>query len=142
MFLVPTHVAKSAIEGFGIFSSVNIQKGEIAWRFDPVFDRMFTKEQVSALPSVVQAFVLKCGYLDERKQKYFLGGDYDIFSNHSDSPALIEDPRDLEGLNNPNGTQQLIAARDIVAGEELTQNYYEYDDAADVAIKFENTSPN
>lgn len=138
MFLVPTYVAQSSIDGFGVFTSVDIPKSAIVWRFDPAFDRTYSADEISAFPESVREFIAKCGFLDKRKNRYFLGGDYDIFTNHSDSPALIEDENDVQGKTDMLSTPRLVAARDIAANEELTQNYFEYDDTVDADVKLRN----
>ena len=130
MFIVKTYVDKSTIEGLGVFSSDQIKKGETVWTFDPTFDRQFTPEQVANFPKTARDHILKCGFLDKDKGVYYLGIDYDIFSNHSNDPSLTID------TSKPNlYTDPLVAARDIMPGEELTQNYHEYDEAQDIKAK-------
>lgn len=132
MFLVKTHVAPSRIDGLGVFASEPIRKGQTVWVFDPAFDRLFTPEQVAAFPEPAQRHILKCGFLDKRKGLYFVGIDYDIFTNHSGEPTLVEGEETPERDRTP----VLIAARDIAADEELTQDYYEYDEQDDIDWKF------
>jgi hypothetical protein len=121
MFVFETYIAKSTIHGLGVFTNVAIKKGTVVWRFEPSFDRMLTREQFDALPSIVRNFIRTRGFFDKRKNMYFLGGDFDLFSNHSDEPNLVEFP-DYVG----DFTPDLIAARDIAACEELTSNYGEF----------------
>lgn len=132
MFLVKTHIQKSDIEGFGVFSSQKINKGDLVWVFDPRFDRIYTPEEVSQFPTVAQEHIFKCGFLDKDQNVYILGIDYDIFTNHSDESNLIE-----ELTSNGERTPNLIATRDIDINEELTQNYYSYDDAMDIKRKMD-----
>jgi SET domain-containing protein len=131
MWLIETYVAESKIHGLGVFTKVPIKKGEIAWRFEPTFDRMFTRQQFAALPAVAQNFIHIRGFLDKEKNLYFLGGDFDLFTNHSDEPNLVVDPNYAGEFS-----ADLIAIRDIIAGEELTNNYSEYCADDDVQKKF------
>jgi len=131
MFIIKTHIEKSPIDGFGVFSSVPVKKGETVWLFEPTFDRQFTPEQVACFPESARIHILKCGFLDKNKNIYYLGIDYDSFSNHSDNPNLTIDKKISCQF-----TDSLIASRDINPGEELTQNYYEYDEEQDIKNKF------
>lgn len=130
MFIIPTYLDKSDINGLGVFTSVPVQKGETVWFFDSTFDRIFTEEQLLSYPEAVREYIYKRGYLDKRNGKYLLGIDHDGFTNHSDNPNIVEDPND-----NSEYTPAMIAARDIAAGEELLPNYYEFIEDGDIQQK-------
>ena len=44
MLLIRTYVAKSAIEGVGVFAAEPIRKGASIWRLEPDFDRLIPME--------------------------------------------------------------------------------------------------
>jgi SET domain-containing protein len=113
MFLVRTFIDNSDIHDLGVFTSVDIKKGDLVWEYNSLIDISFTEEEFHSLPPTTQYFIVKAGWGVE--DKYYIALDHDQFSNHCDDPNLKE----IE-----NGS--LIAARDIKAGEELTQDYYKY----------------
>jgi SET domain-containing protein len=132
MFLIPTFVAPSAIHGLGCFTNISIKKGAMVWKYWHGFDRIFTKEQVLMLPEPAQQHIFKCGWLDPKTGFYLLGIDYDSFVNHAPIANLIEGYTGTFDVVSP-----MIASRDIEAGEELTENYNEWDDPEDIKRKLE-----
>lgn len=126
MLLVPTYIAKSSIAGIGLFAGRDIQKGEVVWRFVEGFDRRVSAEDLERLPEAERKEVLFWGYFNRRTGFWIMCGDEARRVNHSSAPNLAggygsDDPTD-EGFE--------VAARDIKQGEELTDNYFDYDIAA------------
>jgi len=120
MLLVETYVAPSKIEGVGLFTKVDIKKGQVVWSFNEIIDKKYTEEEKKSLPDIVQRFIEKYAFLD-KSGWWILCGDHGKYVNHNDKPMSIES-------DTPNEiTRDLIAARDIKAGEELTENYKEWD---------------
>jgi SET domain-containing protein len=115
MILVKNHVRSSGIQGLGMFADEDIPKGTLFWEFQPGLDMVFTKEEFTALPAQAQATIRHYGYLDKGTEKWMLGFDNDRFMNHSENPNVT----DLGG--------QVIIARDIAAGEEITCDYRVFD---------------
>ncbi len=134
MFIIPTYVKESKINGLGVFTSVPIKKGELVWVFDPTFDRVFTVDQVKQFPTPVQEYIFTRGFLNKQGDTYFLGIDHDSFANHSDTPNIIQD------LSSPTEyTAPMMAARDIEAHEEILPNYNEYVAQSHIDYIFRNT---
>lgn len=104
---VPVYIAKSRIHGIGLFAAANIEKGTIIWDFDPNVDKILdgkpTKEQED--------------YCWRENDKYIIPGDKARYINHSDDPNTV-----VVYYGGPT-----IAIRNILAGEEITENY-QYDD--------------
>jgi hypothetical protein len=123
MMLVPTFVAASPIHGVGIFIVNAAHRGQTLWEFTPGFDQSYTPAQFDRLPTPAKDYLHKYAFLD-RSGIWIFSGDHDRYVNHSLTPSLAED-----GKPHP-VTMSLIATRDIAAGEELTQNYTEWDLAA------------
>ena len=121
MFIIKTYIDKSNIHGNGVFAGENIKKGQVVWKFNKVLDKKISVKTFNSLEENIKYFVEKNGYLDSKNKFYFISGDNDIYSNHSENPNLIES----DNINN-NLTKDLIAVRDINIGEELTQNYLDY----------------
>ncbi len=120
MMLVRTRVAPSDIHGMGLFAVEFIPRGTPIWRFEPGFDREFTPEQFSGLPSEAQAHLRWFAYMDRESGAWVLSGDYACFMNHSLDPNTGAPV----GATPPIVT---VARRDIAAGEELTCDYLAFD---------------
>ena len=129
MLLVPTRLAQSAIHGFGVFAAAPIEKGAPVWRFAPGLDMQFDPRIVDTLPPHVQTFFAHYGYLDRNVGRIILCFDDARFVNHSDMPNVATDyAQDAYGID--------VALRDIAAGEELTMDYANFENATAVARGF------
>jgi len=100
MFLIPTILQDSTIHGLGVFASRDLQPGELVWRFDARCD--FRRHD---FPEWLKKFV----FTDALGPG--LDGDNARFLNHAEEPNLIDDGDDL------------VTARFVPKGEELTLNY-------------------
>lgn len=103
---VPTYVAESPIHGLGLFAAVDIPEGAVVWDFDSNIDVVLekpTKEQED--------------YCWREYDKYIMPGDEAKYINHSDNPNTA-----VVYYGGPT-----IATRNIMTGEEITENY-QYDD--------------
>ena len=116
MLLVKTELRPSKIHGLGVFAAELIPTGTVVWRFQPNFDFRVSEELVSALPAVARDRLLH--YSAKWGGGYVISADDARFLNHSEDANLktYEDP-DCD-----------IAIRDIQIGEELTEDYREFDD--------------
>jgi SET domain-containing protein len=114
MLLIKTRLGPSTIHGIGVFADEDIPKGKLVWSFNPLIDRALTREEIEGLPALAQEFIKIYGFY--RDDKCVLCGDYGKFVNHSSTPNL-EPPED-----------ESFALRDIKRGEELTEDYDNYDD--------------
>lgn len=134
VFLVPTVVMKSPIEGYGVFTTVPIKKGELhdqeelfefllfsffvsnagtrIWAFAPGADWEVTQEEMDKFPEPFKTRLLIWAYKDKRGI-WILCNDNAKFMNHSSTP-------NCDDVSDPIYT---IAARDIAPGEELTCDY-------------------
>lgn len=115
MFLVKVYLAQSKIHGIGLFANQSVKKGSIVYKANSKLDLFLTTSQFKKLESKEQAFIAHYGYFDKTLGKWHLAHDDIRFCNHSTSPNLT-----LE-----KGT--LIALRDIRIGEELLQNYSDFE---------------
>ncbi len=115
MFLVQTELRNSSVHGFGVFAREFIPAGTRVWEYLDGFDRRMSPEFVASLPEVARQTVLH--YCAFWKGAYVTSADNSRFLNHSFTPNLrsFEEP-DCD-----------VALRDIQIGDELTEDYREFD---------------
>ena len=116
MFFTITELKPSQIHGIGVFTAVDISTGAKIYRRNPELDLSLTEEQFAALDPIEQKTILHYGYVD-KNGLYRLDHDDIRFVNDSNNPNI--------GLRSAG---LIIALRDIRAGEELTQNYHDFED--------------
>ena len=120
MMLIKTRVGPSDIHGLGLFAVETIPRWTPVWRFAAGFDREFSPAQFSALPPLAQQHLRWFAFPDLVSGHWVLGGDMSIFMNHSRTPNTGTLPEAALPVTT-------LALRDIVAGEELTCDYFAFD---------------
>jgi hypothetical protein len=100
----------NAAIGYGVFATRLIPKGTITWVPDPL-DQMLSPARYAALTGIVHAAAYKYSYLNGRGE-HVLCWDHARFVNHSCAATCLSAGFDFE-----------IAVRDILPGEELTDDY-------------------
>ena len=115
MLLVKTYLDKSAIHGLGVFAAEFIRKETKIWRFVEGFDRCYSPKQFARLPKQAREFLKSYGYKVDGEILFTVDNDHYI--NHSDTPNTY--------LKNG----YTIARRNIRKGEEITNDYREFDTA-------------
>ncbi len=115
---------KSGVHGIGIFADQDIKKGELIFTASSVLDVNITQEQFDSLAEQEQAQVRYWGFFDQPTQKWHVDFDHIHFINHSYTPNTTQE------LSHPEA--YITASRDIQAGEELTQNYLEFETPEDL----------
>lgn len=131
MLKVKAEVKPSTIPGagLGLFASEDITKGTIVWEFDPSVDTSLSQDEVLRLPPEEQAKIWHHGYLSTQTQRWIICSDGAQYVNHSPFPNLAQ--AEVET------SQEMcdIAVVDIRAGDELLDDYYAYDAAAESKLK-------
>ena len=122
MLQVKTYLDKSPIHGIGVFASEFIPKDTLVWAMHDL-DMMIDKQYFNALPEIAQEFIRIHADWDKQLQMITMSFDNDKFMNHSFHPNIRND------------NQKTFADRDIQKGEEMTINYYEYDEKADEKLQ-------
>ena len=117
MLLVKTKINLSSKQGIGLFAAEFIPKGQVTWKYDPVFDTAFTAEQVNSMSNIAKERFFDYAYFDKELDRFILCFDDLRFINH-----------DAKCPNIHSTPQMDIAARDILEGEELLCNYNEYEE--------------
>ena len=113
LLLVKTYVDKSSIHGHGVFAAEFIRKETKIWRFVEGFDRFYSPKEFARLPKPARDYIKSYGYRVDGEILFTVDNDHYI--NHSDDPNTY--------LKNG----YAIACRDIRKGEEITNDYREFD---------------
>lgn len=124
MFTIKTRLDKSAIHGIGVFAEEFVPKGVIVHEYLKDFDIIYSDEQYEKLPEQIREYVLHYGYYSEGEGGYVLCGDNGRFVNHSKEPNI----QMFDKINT-------IATKDIQVGDEITEDYFYFDEKAN--LKFE-----
>lgn len=122
MLLVRTKVLPSKIHGLGLFADQLIPKNTLIWKFLPSFDQRFTPEQIKSFPAIVQEYLATYSSFRRESELHLLCGDNCNWMNHSDNPNC----QSKYEANEPE--MPTYALRDIEPGEELIENYSDYED--------------
>ncbi|MCX6897046.1 MAG: SET domain-containing protein-lysine N-methyltransferase [Verrucomicrobia bacterium] len=125
MYLIPTVVKKSVIEGSGVFADADIGDGEIVWKFSPINDLTMTTEDYDGLDEAGQAEIRKVGYVSPASGQWVYPpvGDAARYTNHSETNNNLTAVFDVAVSDEP----FFVARRDIIRSEELIVNYVEFD---------------
>lgn len=115
---------KSDKHGIGLFAAEDIQKGQVIYTASPLLDMNIAQEEFDSLDEKEKQEILWWGFFDEPSQKWHVDFDVSKFTNHSYEATLTQDTEHDEAY--------LVATRDIKAGEELTQNYLEFESEEDL----------
>ncbi len=113
MFIISTFIAKSAIEGVGVFTAENVKKGQVISKFEPGFDRLVPTADYLAAPPHLKALLDRYAFPHPERPDFIIYEvDNSRFMNHAETPNT--DYSDFAAGR---------ALCDIAAGEELTCNY-------------------
>lgn len=124
MLLIKGEVLLSKIHGLGLFATEPISKGSRIWQFSKLLDQEISEEIFSKLSLAEQEYILFYGFLSKKTGKYHLSFDNVKFINHAENGNVGIDISEQEEVEYP-----LIATADIKLGEELLQNYNEFENA-------------
>lgn len=124
MIHVKYKLDKSDNHGIGLFAGEDIQKGQLIYTASPVLDLNITQEQFDSLNEKEKEEVRYWGFWIEEEKVWHVDFDVSKFINHSFEPTITQDPKYTDAY--------LVAARDIEEGEELTQNYLEFESKEDL----------
>lgn len=119
MLIVKTYIDKSKIHNIGLFASELIKKDTIVWRMSKL-DMILDKDEFEKLPQTAKNFITNHGVWDINEQKIIMSFDNDKFINHSLTPNLSYNRLKKETFAN----------KDIYPDEEITINYYDFDESA------------
>lgn len=115
----------SELHGVGLFADESIKQGQLVYTASPLLDLNITQEQFDSLEQKEKDEILWWGFFDQPSQMWHVDFDVSKFINHSNDATVTQDENHDEAY--------LIATRDIQSGEELTQNYLEFETQEDLA---------
>lgn len=118
MLLIKTKIGRSDIAGIGLFADEFVPKGTPIWKLQDSFDIQLSQDEFLALSEPAQTQVLNYCYYNSKTGKYVVCGDDARFFNHSIDPNCSSSDDDYKVD---------VALRDIRPGEELTQDYGNFD---------------
>lgn len=124
MIYIKYRLDKSDHHGIGLFADQDIKKGELVYTASPLLDVNITQEQFDSLDEKEKKEVQWWGFFDEPSQMWHVDFDVSKFINHSYNANLTQDLNHDEAY--------LITTCDVVGGEELTQNYLEFESREDL----------
>ncbi len=122
MLLIKTIVKESSIHGLGLFADQDIFKGVQIWKFSPGLDLEISPSDFEKLSQYEKDFINFYGFRSKKTDNYHLSFDNVRFVNHSKYGNITLD-MSVDDIEYP-----LVASQDIKSGEEITQNYFEFDD--------------
>lgn len=124
MIHIKYNLDKSGIHGIGLFTDEDVKKGTLVYTASPLLDVNISKEQFDSLDEKEQKEIQWWGFWDESNNVWHVDFDVSKFINHSFDPTLQQDPNTTDAY--------LTTTRDVKAGEELTQNYLEFESKEDL----------
>lgn len=125
MYLVPIETRKSTIEGTGVFTLEAIKKGTVVWKYVAGHDQSLSVVDYEKLDESSKQYMKKVAYLSPTSGQYVFPPENDpaLYTNHDASHHNLTAIMDKNISPEPH----FIANRDITPGEELTNNYHEFD---------------
>jgi len=115
---------KSNKHGIGLFTDEDLKKEQLIYTGSPLLDVDITQKQFDSLSDSEKQEILWWGFFDKPSQKWHVDFDVSKFINHLKEANLTQDKSYPDAY--------LIATRDIKKGEELTQNYLEFESKEDL----------
>ena len=114
----------SAHHGIGLFVDEALTKGQLIYTPSPRLDVNLTQEEFDSLEKREQEEMQYWGFFDTNNQKWHVDFDVSHFINHSYEATVTQHPEHSDTY--------LVATRDVAQGEELTQNYLEFETEEDL----------
>jgi len=124
MFKIKYKIAYSKIHGSGVFAEENILKGSIIWEPDKDGQEISQQEFDQKSPAEKEKISFY-GFKSKNTGKYYYSVGDIHFINHSD------DGNSTERIAMDSGEGIMFAKRGIKKGEEITQDYREFESEED-----------
>ena len=115
---------KSDNHGIGLFTNEDLESGQLVYTASPLLDLNITQAEFDSLDAAEQNEIRWWGFFDEPTQKWHVDFDVSKFINHSADATLTQDTS--------HSAAYLVTTRKVKKGEELTQNYLEFESMEDL----------
>lgn len=125
MYIVPVSIKKSPIDGDGVFAESDIPKDTVVWKYTEGHDRKMTTQEFDRLSEETKRELYRVAYLSPTTGVWVIPpeGDPACYTNHEPSAYNTSSIVDENVSEEP----IFVANRDIQKGEEITNNYLEFD---------------
>lgn len=124
MIHIKYKLGESSRHGIGLFADEDLTEGQLVYTASPLLDVNITQEQFDTLSEREKQEFQWWGFLDTSSKLWHVDFDVSKFINHSTEGTLTQD-------TNHDGAY-LVTTRAINRGEELTQNYLEFESKDDL----------
>jgi hypothetical protein len=111
---------RSKKHGIGLFTNEDLQQGQLVYTASPMLDVDITQAQFVSLNEREREEIRWWGFFDTPTQKWHVDFDVSKFINHATDATVTQDPNHANAY--------LVTTRDVKRGEELTQDYLEFED--------------
>lgn len=115
---------RSEFHGIGLFADQDLKIGQLVYTASPLLDLNLSKEQFESLDETEKQEVRWWGFQIPETKQWHVDFDVSKFINHSDKPTVTQNPNETAAW--------LVTTRDVAKGEELTQNYLEFESSDDL----------
>ena len=115
MFHIAVQLNKSPIHGLGLFAAQDITQGQKVYTANLSLDLLLSEAELSQLSDDEIHTIKHYGFFDQKEKKWHYAFDDIKFCNHSDQGNIVF------------SAGSLVAKRDISKGEEITQDYREFE---------------
>ena len=126
MYLIPVEIRESTIDGKGVFALSRVPKNTIVWKFYSRHDKALSRDAFNAFDEEKKQELKRVAYLSRTSNRYIYPPENDPtnFTNHSKN-------NNLSSVYNKSISEEpyFVANRDIEVGEEITNDYSEFDEA-------------
>jgi hypothetical protein len=125
MYKVPVEVRESDIDGKGVFAKSDIKKHVIVWQYIGGYDKKMTQYQFDSLEESTKTELQRIAYLSPTTNLWVMPPEDDpaCYTNHDPEGFNTSVVFDKDVSDEP----IFVANRDIEQGEEITNNYLEFD---------------
>lgn len=110
--------------GIGLFADQDLKKGQLVYTASPLLDVNITEETFDSLTETEKEEVRYWGFKIIDSNLWHVDFDVSKFINHSDDPTITQDKKYKDA--------HLVTTRSVKRGEELTQNYLEFESKEDL----------
>lgn len=124
MIHIKHKVDTSSLHGLGLFTLEDIPKGGLIYTASPKLDLNLPTEDFESLDQKDKEEIMYWGFKIESQDVWHVDFDMSKFINHSHDSNVTQDFSKEDAY--------LTAKRDIRAGEELTQDYLEFETEEDL----------